>query len=170
MYSLSLDNKRLSGLSIFNDESFWTYNISYLLLIEKCTLRTRGQWATSLTREIVPINLICTKQWLWHNLKSKTIIFSYLVIYGLIIYKKKHTKNPPKNLSSFHTKIHNAKFGSICTSGPGEDNYWILLMYLRYFIVITNWKVAVYLNTLTQGCFVPSLLEIGTLVLKRRFF
>ena len=133
MYSLSLDNKPLSSLSIFNDESSWTYNISYLLLIEKYTLRTRGQWATSLTRENVPINLICTKQWLWHNLKSKTIIFSYLVINGLIIYKK-------KKKSSFHTKIHKAKFGSICTSGSGEDNYWILSMYLGYFIVITNWK------------------------------
>ena len=33
-----------------------------------------------------------------------------------------------------------AKFGRILTSGPGEEDFYILSMYFRFFIIISPWK------------------------------
>ena len=48
-------------------------------------------------------------------------------------------------------------------------------MYYRYFVIISPWKRAVPLIwkiwiPITQGCFVPSLVEMGPVVLEKKIF
>ena len=60
-------------------------------------------------------------------------------------------------------------------SGSGEKNFLISSMYFRYFIIISPWERAgpsfdqIWIP-ITQGCFVPSLVEIGPVVLKKKIF
>ena len=52
---------------------------------------------------------------------------------------------------------------------------FVKLMYFCYFVIISPWERAgplhlVNLNPLHQGCFVPSLVESGTVVLEKKIF
>ena len=56
-----------------------------------------------------------------------------------------------------------------------EKTFLISSMYFRRFLIISPWKRAglfiwTNLNSLHQGCFVPSLVEIGPVVLEKIFF
>ena len=49
--------------------------------------------------------------------------------------------------------------------------FLISSMYLRYFVIISPWKKAgpfIWRNPFTQGCFVPSLIEIDPVVLEKK--
>ena len=72
-----------------------------------------------------------------------------------------------KTLSPFHPKLY-AKFGWNRPNGSAED-FKILSMYFCYFVIISHWKRA-WPFIFTQGCLVPSLVEIGPVVLEKKFF
>ena len=79
------------------------------------------------------------------------------------------------NLNPLHPRMLCAKFGWNWLSGSGEEDFLILSMYFRYFIIISPWKRAgsfiwTNLNPYTQGCFVPSLVENGSVVLEKKIF
>ena len=68
-----------------------------------------------------------------------------------------------------------AKLGWNWHSGSGEEDFKILSAYFRYFIIISPWKRAgPFISTsvipITQGCFVPSVNEIGQVVLDKKSF
>mgnify|MGYP003692482891 CR=1 FL=1 len=44
------------------------------------------------------------------------------------------------NLNSLHPRMLCAKFGWNCLSGSGEEDFLILSMYFRYFLIISPWK------------------------------
>ena len=57
-------------------------------------------------------------------------------------------------------------WNQLLVRGSGEEKFYILSMYFGYFAVISPSKRAgsfiwANLNSLTKGCFVPSLVEIG---------
>ena len=57
--------------------------------------------------------------------------------------------------------------------GSGVEAFWISSLYLRYLVIISPWKRAWLFiwtnwNPLHQGCFVPSLVEIGPVVLDKK--
>ena len=72
------------------------------------------------------------------------------------------------NLHPLHPRMLCAKFGWNWPSGFGEENFLISKMYFRYFIIISH------LNKLespsSKRCFVPSLVEIGPVVLQKTIF
>ena len=77
------------------------------------------------------------------------------------------------NLNPLHPRMLCAKFGWNWLSGSGEETFLILSMYFHYFIIISplkrtgpfNWKTWI---PFTQGCFVPSLVEIDPVVLEKK--
>ena len=97
--------------------------------------------------------------------------FRYFVIIspwkrvGLFIWTK---------LNSLHQRMHCAKFGWNWPSGSGEEdffNFVNVFLLLRYYLPLEKGR-ALHLNkhiTFTQECFVPSLVEIDSVVLEKRF-
>ena len=74
------------------------------------------------------------------------------------------------NLNPLHPRMLCAKFGWNWPSGSKED-FLILSIYFRYFVIISHWtlgKGRVLWTPLSQECFVPSLVEIGPVVLKKK--
>ena len=66
-----------------------------------------------------------------------------------------------------------AKFGWNWPSGSGEEDFKISSMYFRYLVIISPWKRAepfiwMNLNPFSQGCFVPSLVEIAPVALEKK--
>ena len=76
-------------------------------------------------------------------------------------------------LNSIHPRMLCAKFGWNWPSSSGEEDFLISSMYFRYFLIISPWKRAgpfIWTNLIpfTQECFVPSLVEIGPVVLEKK--
>ena len=71
-----------------------------------------------------------------------------------------------KGLDSHHPSMLCAKFGWNWPSGSWEEDISISSMYFRYFVNIFPWKRAWI--PITQGCFVPSLVEIGPMALEKK--
>ena len=79
------------------------------------------------------------------------------------------------NLNALHPRMHCAKFGCNWPSGSGEEDVLISSMYFCYFVIISAWKRAgpffwTNLNPwipFTQGCFVQSLVKIGSVILEK---
>ena len=62
-----------------------------------------------------------------------------------------------------------AKFGSNWSSGS-EENFWMSFMYFRYHLLLEkDTKDSQIWNSFTRGCFMPSLVEIGPVVLEQIF-
>ena len=66
-----------------------------------------------------------------------------------------------------------AKFGWNWPNGSGEEDFFNSSMYFHNFVIISPWNRAgsfiwINLNPFTQGCFVPSLVEIGQVVLEKK--
>ena len=79
------------------------------------------------------------------------------------------------NLNPIHSRMLCAKFGWNWLSGYGEEDFLILSMYFHYFVIISPSKRVgpSFEQTwipFTQGCFVPSLVEIGPVVLEKKIF
>ena len=75
------------------------------------------------------------------------------------------------NLNPLHPWMLSAKFGWNWFSGSREEDFLILSMYFCYFKIISPWKrVGPSFEKIpfTQGCFVPSLFEIGPMVLEEK--
>ena len=80
-----------------------------------------------------------------------------------------------RNLNPLHPRMLCDKFGWNWLSGSGEEFFLISSMYFHYFVIISPWKRAgpSFEQTwipFTQGCFVPSLVEIGSVVLQKKIF
>ena len=82
------------------------------------------------------------------------------------------------NLNPLHPRMHCAKFSWNKPSGSVDEDFKILSMYFCFFVVISPW-IRIWpfnwtnLNLLhpCQGCFVPSLVKIGPVVLfKKKIF
>ena len=78
-------------------------------------------------------------------------------------------------LNLLHTRLLCAKFCWNLLCGSGEEEFLILLMYFRFFGIISPWKRAgpfiwTKLNPFTRRCILPSLVEIGSVVLQKIFF
>ena len=80
------------------------------------------------------------------------------------------------NLNPHHPRMLCAKFAWNWPSGSGEEHFFkISLMYFRYFIIISPWKRwgPSFEQTwfpFTEGCIVPSFVEIGQVVLEKNIF
>ena len=79
------------------------------------------------------------------------------------------------NLNPLHPKMLCTKIGWNWPSGSGRKDFLILSMYFHYFVIISPWKRAgpSFEQTwipFTQGYFVPSLFEIGSVVLEKKIF
>ena len=123
---------------------------------------TRGQWATSLTWENGSNDYIITSI----KRRRKTLYIIFMRIYWFFIWT---------NLYPFHPRMNRAKIGCNCLSGSGEEDFLISSTYFRYFVIISPWKgwgpsfEQTYIP-FTQGCFVPSLVEISSVVLEKKIF
>ena len=67
-----------------------------------------------------------------------------------------------------------ARFGWNWTNGSSEEDFLISSMYWRYFLIISPWKTAgpSFKQTgipFTQGCIVPSLVEIDPVYFEKFF-
>ena len=78
------------------------------------------------------------------------------------------------NLNSLHPRILYAKF---CWNWPSssEEDFKISSMYFQYFLIISPWiKAGPFIwtnfNPLPKGCFVPSLVKIGSVVQEKKIF
>ena len=79
------------------------------------------------------------------------------------------------NLNPLHPRMYGAKFGWNWPSSSGEKDFNISSMCFCYFVIISPWKIGCPSFGQTwipfnQGCIVPSLVEIGTLVLEKKIF
>ena len=82
------------------------------------------------------------------------------------------------NLNLLNQKMLSAMFGWNLPSGSGEKHFFIISsMYFRYFVIIFPWKrvgpfIWTNFNTFefTEESFVPSLFEIGPMVLEEKIF
>ena len=77
------------------------------------------------------------------------------------------------NLNPLYTRMLCAKFSLNWPSGSGEENCLISSMYFRYFVILSPLirAGASFEQTwipYTQGCFVPSLVEIGPVFLEKK--
>ena len=79
------------------------------------------------------------------------------------------------NLNSIHPRMLCAKFGWNWPSGSGEEDIFVSWssMYFRYFVFTPlgkGWGPSFEQTWIpsTQGCFVSSLVEIGTVVLEKK--
>ena len=75
-------------------------------------------------------------------------------------------------IESLHPRMLCAKFG---WNWPTGEKDFLISMYFRYFIIISPRKRVgpTFEQTwipFTQGCFVPSLVEIDSVVLEKNFF
>ena len=75
-------------------------------------------------------------------------------------------------LESPYPRMLCAKFGWKWLSGFGEEYFWILSVYFHYFVIVClgNSRGPFIWIPFIQGCFVPSLVEIGSVVLERKIF
>ena len=76
-------------------------------------------------------------------------------------------------LNPLHTRMLCAKFVWNMASGSEEEDFLISSMYFRYFIMMSSWKRAgpfIWKTWIpfTQECFVPSLVEIGQVVMEKK--
>ena len=80
------------------------------------------------------------------------------------------------NLNPLHPRMLWAKFGWNLPSSSWEEDFSISSMYFHSWVIISPLKKGGNPSfeqiwvLITQGCFVPSLVEIGSVVLRRRFF
>ena len=81
-----------------------------------------------------------------------------------------------RNVNSLLNKDAYAKFHWHWPSGSWEEDFHIWLMYFHYYIIISPWKRGGGASfeqiwiPFTQGCFVPSLIEISPMVLEKTIF
>ena len=97
------------------------------------------------------------------------------------LLNKRHIGNITliKNLSFFwklslfvKTKHFVCLFGWNCLNGSGEENFQILSMNFRYFVIISPWERTwpfIWKKNFTQACFVLCLFETGPVVLEKIF-
>ena len=55
----------------------------------------------------------------------------------------------------------------LCPSGSGEEDLLYLLIYFRYFVIISPWKREETWIPFIKECFVPNLVEIGIVFLEK---
>ena len=72
------------------------------------------------------------------------------------------------NLNPLLPRMLCAKYDCNWHSGSAEEDFLILSMYLSYFIIIFPCKWVWSFIPFSQGIFVPSLVEIGSVVLEKR--
>ena len=80
-----------------------------------------------------------------------------------------------RNLNPLHPRMLCAKIDWNWLNGSGEETFLISSMYFCYFVISPLWKgqglsFEQTWNPFTQGCIVPSLVEIGRVVLEKKFF
>ena len=78
-------------------------------------------------------------------------------------------------LNPLHSRMHCAKFGWNWLSGFREEDSLISSMYFHHFVIISPLKrrgLSFEQNWIpfTQGCFVPNLVETGSVVLEKKMF
>ena len=76
-------------------------------------------------------------------------------------------------MNPLHPKILCTQFGWNWPSGSGAEDFLILSMHFRYFVIISlgkRWGPSFEQTWIpfTQGCFVPSSVEIGSVVLEKK--
>ena len=112
-----------------------------------------------------------------HLRKQFKSINTYDYIITLIKRRKKY--KPYDNLLFFHLNPHPmmlcAKIGWNWLSGSGEEIFLISSMFFHHFVIISTWKRAgpfiwTNLNPLHPRMLVPSLVEIGSVVLEKKIF
>ena len=73
-----------------------------------------------------------------------------------------------RNLNPLHPRMHCAKIGWNWLSGSRAEDFLISSMYFCYFVYISSSFEQTWIP-FTQGCFVLTLVEIGLVVLEKRF-
>ena len=103
-------------------------------------------------------------QWFW-----RTNFFNFVNVFSLFLCYLPLEKSGPfiwTNLNPLHLSMLCAKFDWKWPSGFGED-FLNLSMYFCYIVIISPWK-GWALSYEHQGCFLPSLVEIGPVVLEKK--
>ena len=112
-------------------------------------------------------------------LKKKTL--NFISVFSLFLYDLPLGKGSAPSFEQFwipftlYPGMLCAKFGWNWLSGSGEEIFLILSIYFSYFLIKSPWKRAwpfIWTNLIipiTQGCFLPSLVEIVPAVLKKIF-
>ena len=106
-------------------------------------------------------------QWFW---RRRFFNFNHFVI---ISPWKRAGSFIWRNLNPLLPRMPCAKFGWNWFSGSGEEDFLILSMYFRYFIIISSWKRAgsfFWTKLNSQGCVVPSLVKISSAVLEKKIY
>ena len=121
--------------------------------------------------------MLCAKfGWNWlsgsreEDFQISSMYFNYFVI---ISPCKRAVPFIWTNLNPLHPRMLCAKFGWNWPSGSGEEDFLISSMYFRFFVIISPWKrawpiIRTNWNSFAQECFVPSFVEIGSVVLAKK--
>ena len=124
----------------------------------------------------LPKNALCHDclKWARWSLKRRFLkFFNFFSLFRNYFPWKKALPFIWTNLNLLRPRILCAKFGKNWPGGSWEEDFLILSMYFRYFVIISAWKrtwssfVQTWIPS-TYGCFVPSLIEIGPLVLEKK--
>ena len=132
---------------------FWT---------KKKTKRPMGHIA-HLRKQFKSIN---TYDYIITLIKRRKKNINFMRIYFFFIWR---------NLNPLHPRMICAEIGWNWLIGSGEEDFLISSMYFHYFIIIFPLERAglsfehTYIP-FTQGCFVPSLVKTGPVVLEKKIF
>ena len=120
--------------------------------------------------------MLCAKfRWNWPSCSGEEdfLISSMYFRYFIIISPWKRA-GPFfwTNLNPLYPRMLCAKFGWNWLSGSGEEDFLLSSIYFCFFVIISPWKRAgpsfkQNWISFSQRCFVPSLVEIGPIVLKK---
>ena len=120
--------------------------------------------------------MFCVKfGWNWPSGSGEQNFIYFVNVFSLFLSYLPLEKSGPfiwTNLNPLHLSMLCAKFDWNWPSGFGED-FLNLSMYFCYIVIIYPWKAWAlsYEQTwipFTQGCFLPSLVEIGPVVLEKK--
>ena len=119
--------------------------------------------------------MLCSKFGLnWLSGSGEEDFFNFVDVFWLFRNYSPWKRAVPfiwRKLNPFPPRMLWAKFGWNWFWRKGF--FFISAMYFRYFVFISLWKRAgpflwTNLNPFTQGCFVPSLVEIGSVFLEEK--
>ena len=127
-------------------------------------------------------SMLCAKfGWNWlsgsgeEDFRISSIYFFYFVI---VSTWKRAGSLPLTNLNPLNPTMNCAEFGWHWLNGSGEEDIWISSMYFHYFVITLHLPLGkgrgpsfeqIWIP-FTQGCSVPSLAEIGPVVLEKKIF
>ena len=176
--------KWLSG----SGEDFWILSMYFRYFVIICPWKRAGPFIWKNLNSLHP-RMLCAKfSWTWLSGSGEGRFLNFVNVFSpfcnylpfLSMYFSYFTIISPwkragpfiwTELIPLLLRMLCVKFGWNWLSGSGEEIFLILSIYFSYFLIKSPWKRAwpfIWTNLripITQGCFMPSLVEIGPEVL-----